>query len=579
MHAEPIMNPKIKHELNELLYLSLEGTATDAQISRLDEIIDSEPGALAHSLDFYLVASALRKTNTIADAFLGTRNEKIEQFDVLRCLAAEEKTAPAVQVSTPREAPAPAVERTVTVEARRGRVSKASFVAGVMSLAALLFMLAYVTFIPSREAVARIVKVMDAETTKGFKNLQAGDLFYNTDKPVQIGQGYLEIAFDYGATVILEGPCEFACRSNGSMELNYGRSYAFVPQEASGFTIQTPSSRVVDLGTEFGVEVEPNGSSSVSVFRGQTRLISSLQPERPSEKLDAQQSRKVDAATGDIAVSDFRDDGFVRYFNPADKTVMKTSVIHLADVVGGAGGLGGAPLDCGIDPASGKQKLFTDFSGQLEGPESYHPVKGNPFVDGVFIPDGGSGAQIVSSEGHVFEQCPDTNRQYWGGIINGATHQAQLLGIPKHRLRLQGRTYGTPESPAIYMHANQGITFDLNALRQAFAGLAMDRFTAVCGISESLNDYADRLRVWTTAWNKLQADSTCADFHVLVDGQVRFSRKDVTIRDGAIELSVVLEPGDRFLTLVTTQGSDPWGNTNDWTLFGEPCLHTSMLNR
>jgi hypothetical protein len=572
------MNAKTKYELNELLYVSLEGMATDEQMKRLNHLIASDPEALSHSLNFYMVASALKKTNTIADAFLGTKNEKIEQFDILRCLAAEEKTAPAVEISVPKPLPAPTVS--CTVEKRRRQVSKVSFVMGVMSLAALLFMVAYVSFIPSREAVAQIVNVMDVQVTKGFKTLQKGDLFYNTDKPVQIEKGYVEIAFDYGAIVILEGPCEFACKANGALALSYGRSYAFVPEEASGFTVITPSSRIVDLGTEFGVEVELNGSSTVSVYKGQTRLIPSLQQaEKTSETLDARQSRTVDAATGAISVSHFREDIFVRYFNPDANIVLKTPVINLAEVVGGGNGLTStSPLESGVDPGDGKQKVFTDFSGQVEGPDTYSPVRHNPFIDGVFIPNGENRSVVISSKNHVFEQCPVTNGKYWGGIINGAVHQAQLLGIPKHHLRLRGITYGTPETPSIYIHANQGITFDLDAFRQSFRGLSIDRFTAVCGVSESLNDYHDRLKVWTTTWNKLKADSSSADFYVLIDGQVRFNCKELTVRDGAVEIAVDIRPEDRFLTLVTTQGSDPWGNTNDWTLFGVPYLHVSPFN-
>jgi hypothetical protein len=68
-----------------------------------------------------------------------------------------------------------------------------------------------------------------------------------------------------------------------------------------------------------------------------------------------------------------------------------------------------------------------------------------------------------------------------------------------------------------------------------------------------------------------------ADFWVLVDGQVRFSRKGVQVHQGGT-ISVVLSDQDRFLTLVTTdggKGSPEYDNRtsfNDWSVFGEPCL-------
>ncbi|MCE5184691.1 MAG: NPCBM/NEW2 domain-containing protein [Planctomycetaceae bacterium] len=573
------MNAKQKYQLNELLYLSVEGMASPEQIESLNALLESDPEALGHSFDFYLMLSELRKTNAIADAFLGTKNEKCEQLDLLERLAMEEKLAPSIEIAAKTEiaSPAPIVPNAGT-EQKTHAFNKVSIAIGLMSLAALLLMVVYVHFVPSRQSVAQLVKVMNVQSGKGFRTLEPGALFYNTDEPIQLQKGYLEIAFDYGAVVVLEGPCEFACKSSGGLQLNYGKAFATVPPEASGFTIETPISRVVDLGTEFGVHVEADGSSRVNVFKGQTRLVSTLQKtDKISEMLSADQSRKVDGVSGAIVNAAFEKEGFARYFDPEQQVVLRSSIINLAAVVGGGNGIDAISCGSGIDQATGQQKEFEEFSGQLDGTRAYALASNNPFVDGVFVPDGGEGPVIVSSRGHVFQQCPDTNGRYWGGVINGASHEAQLLGIPKHNLRLGSIAYGAGGTSSIYMHANQGVTFDLEAIRQAYPGLSLDRFTAVCGISESLNDYADRLRVWAGQWTKLEPDSSKADFFVLVDGRVQHEQRDLTVRTGATEISIEIHPQDRFLTLVTTQGSDPWGNTNDWTLFGAPYLHVSPM--
>jgi hypothetical protein len=93
--------------------------------------------------------------------------------------------------------------------------------------------------------------------------------------PIAIGQtlklaaGLAEITFDNGARVLLEGPAEFVLDSRGQASLIFGQLTANVPEQAIGFTIQTPMVNVVDLGTEFGVRVSQKGLTDVAVFSGQ----------------------------------------------------------------------------------------------------------------------------------------------------------------------------------------------------------------------------------------------------------------------------------------------------------------------
>jgi len=47
-----------------------------------------------------------------------------------------------------------------------------------------------------------------------------------------------------------------------------GRLTATVPSGATEFTVRTPTSEIVDLGTEFGVEVDEQGNSMAVVLSG-----------------------------------------------------------------------------------------------------------------------------------------------------------------------------------------------------------------------------------------------------------------------------------------------------------------------
>ncbi|MEA3207598.1 MAG: hypothetical protein QOE70_655 [Chthoniobacter sp.] len=93
--------------------------------------------------------------------------------------------------------------------------------------------------------------------------------------------GTVELEMQSGAIVALEGPATFALRDRNHLALSSGKVAAFVPPSAKGFTVSTPTSRVVDLGTRFGVLTDGLVSES-HVFAGSIEVaaISAPQPVR-----------------------------------------------------------------------------------------------------------------------------------------------------------------------------------------------------------------------------------------------------------------------------------------------------------
>lgn len=85
---------------------------------------------------------------------------------------------------------------------------------------------------------------------------------------LELIRGTAQLLFASGATVDLLGPAELQIQSVGAGFLQRGKLTAMVPHRARGFTIDTPTLRVVDLGTEFGVEVQESGHAEVHVFQG-----------------------------------------------------------------------------------------------------------------------------------------------------------------------------------------------------------------------------------------------------------------------------------------------------------------------
>ena len=93
------------------------------------------------------------------------------------------------------------------------------------------------------------------------------------DRTVAIDEGIVEVEFASGATVILEGPATLEVVSADAGVLHRGRLRSIVPPEAFGFSIASRKKTIVDLGTEFGLEVDKGGATEVHVFDGEVEVF------------------------------------------------------------------------------------------------------------------------------------------------------------------------------------------------------------------------------------------------------------------------------------------------------------------
>jgi ferric-dicitrate binding protein FerR (iron transport regulator) len=94
----------------------------------------------------------------------------------------------------------------------------------------------------------------------------------HTDESLQLRTGVAELAFADGAQVVLEGPCRFELQTAGKGYLRSGKLAAHVPLRAVGFEVETPTARVVDLGTDFGLEVNSQ-ETKLAVIEGKVDLF------------------------------------------------------------------------------------------------------------------------------------------------------------------------------------------------------------------------------------------------------------------------------------------------------------------
>jgi hypothetical protein len=175
----------------------------------------------------------------------------------------------------------------------------------------------------------------------------------------------------------------------------------------------------------------------------------------------------------------------------------------------------------------------------------------------VFVPNGKNTPVIVSSRGHIFAECPNTNNIFYFEIINGVG----IVSADSPNTMLGGRVCGTSDYPGLMMHANLGITFDLNAIRADLPSAEITRFAADAGLSSMAPREGN------------------ADIWVLVDGKLRFSQKGIREKGKAFPVEINIGKSDRFLTLITTDGGDVdsleparRASDSDWCLFAQPRL-------
>ncbi|MEZ5303932.1 MAG: FecR family protein [Verrucomicrobiales bacterium] len=125
--------------------------------------------------------------------------------------------------------------------------------------------------------------------------------------------GRVHLDFLNGAEVELQGPARFELVAADRAILHNGQVAAKVPEEAVGFTIDTPSATIVDLGTEFGLNVDASGESQVHVYEGEVEvwLMEGREPVRATA-LTTEESALVRPGKREIIAAPLPREKFIR---------------------------------------------------------------------------------------------------------------------------------------------------------------------------------------------------------------------------------------------------------------------------
>jgi hypothetical protein len=132
------------------------------------------------------------------------------------------------------------------------------------------------THSPSETSVEtkRIIAEITAERQTRWADGRAErNVLLTPGQRLKLVEGALEVTYRDGVVVVLQAPCNYVATELGRGTLTRGRLLARVPDSAHGFRVRTPSAVVQDLGTEFGVDVGPDGGAEVVVLAGVVELF------------------------------------------------------------------------------------------------------------------------------------------------------------------------------------------------------------------------------------------------------------------------------------------------------------------
>jgi hypothetical protein len=256
--------------------------------------------------------------------------------------------------------------------------------------------------------------------------------------PLKLREGTAEIKLDNGVELLIEAPASIELVDAGNSALATGRIVARVPPTATGFVVDTPKARVVDLGTEFGVFVDPDRETIVQVFAG--TVVAELKNSDPSgnrsRRLVAGQTVRIDAS-GVVELQKvlFSHERFLRTFttpsvHEGDELIpFKPSEISSLDVlpvpVGQASSL---PLDDAPQAGSLRHGRVTidgdlsewDLSGMFEA-RCVEPFAESYYVHGSMMYD----EQYLYVAARVGDPMPmrnliDPNTDPWSAWMGGS---------------------------------------------------------------------------------------------------------------------------------------------------------------
>ena len=136
------------------------------------------------------------------------------------------------------------------------------------------------TIVPQAPIAQHVVATLTAEYDAVWDRQPGVDLY--AGQRFTLTQGYAEVTTSQGAVAILEAPATVELMDDrNAIRLHTGKLTGICETDTSkGFAVYTPTAKLVDVGTVFGVEVTPGNTTQLHVIRGQVNAAPITADER-----------------------------------------------------------------------------------------------------------------------------------------------------------------------------------------------------------------------------------------------------------------------------------------------------------
>ncbi len=541
-------------DFTELFLLALQGEITPEQMKQFDLMLKTDPTKIRDYAELMEIYTELSSAGSI-EVFNKTSDSREKHDTLLQLLASEENRSPAIDIPVP-EKPKEVIQK-VQKEKIRYSINRNSLATLCATAAATLLLLVFVYFVPRTDyEVAVLSDSINAKWGHVDGEMERGVSIFNGRKDIELLEGCAQFQFDNHTLVTIEGPASFHIPGRDQVTLRYGKLYAVVPHQAIGFSVHTENAKIIDLGTEFGVQADIHGGTSVYVMQGKTKLVAGKKSLQEGVEVGRGIAKRISSGTSEISDIAFNDTVFIRNINSQNQIIWNGRLnLDLADMVQKGNGLGTGSSEERLNYEKG---FTTEIRwGHTSIFETYLPIEDAPFIDGIFIPNGST---IISSRGDVFEGFPFTNGVYCADLIANPKPGAFVIDGQPLTIQFGGQEYSDLGKSCIVMqNSNHGITFDLDAIRSCY-NIKIERFESEVGLVD------------------FDGKRCNANFYVLVDGQLRYSLPGYNQKGILNRVLVNLRDTDRFLTLATSENvdqADYMANSTlheNWCVFAEPVL-------
>jgi hypothetical protein len=318
--------PFSKHERYRLLSTWCDGSISDAELEQLDEALRTDP-------EFRRFFLSYMDQHAVLTADLLAIGDPVLTKERLTLRLVDHEPIPA----------APATPAVADGEMRGnppGRLDRAPhswhwWIVPVLAFAAVLLIGLTVALWPKgrREAptasgspprsapprlspandIAVVIQLVRVEWERGAgQEPSEGDTLPASRLVFRSGQ--ITLSLVSGVTLTVEGPADLDLLSIDRVHCRRGKLRTRVPHGAEGFVVSGPSSAVVDLGTEFALNVASDGKAQLMVFEGaaEAAVLNASGSPLQIHQITEHQAFEIDPGSGQIEEAEARGEDFVR---------------------------------------------------------------------------------------------------------------------------------------------------------------------------------------------------------------------------------------------------------------------------